>query len=173
MSCHRSTSSHGIRSRSRRAAILLVAVVLVGACTTGREGRFRTYARFDTTYDFEAVETFAFDVKRPGVAESEYGPILEAALREGLVVRGYREVPKDRADVWISYDYGTYSAAQLSGRNTLARQTGDISIWVYDPETGEQVWYGWSETTLTPRDEPEPTIRTAVAAILADRMPEN
>jgi hypothetical protein len=136
-------------------------------------GRFSTEAHFDTTYDFAAVDSFAFDVARPKLKESANGQILEEALRERLVDRGFVEKPKEDADVLVSYDLGVYAKASLSGRSDLSQREGGINVWVFDRETGRQVWYGWSERTLSPDDEPEPTINEAVDAILQNRMPEN
>jgi len=157
-------------------ATLLFALV-IGASFLVQIGcaskRFSTGAHFDTSYDFAAVESFAFDVARPAVKASANGQILEEALRKALVDRGFVEKPRQDADVLISYDLGAYAAASLSGRSSLARRDGGITVWVYDHKTGDQIWYGWSERPLSPEDQPEPVINDAVQAIFQDRMPQN
>ncbi len=157
-------------------ATLLFALV-IGASLLVQIGcatkRFSTGAQFDTTYDFAAVHSFAFDVARPAVKASANGQILEEALRKRLVDRGFVEKTKEDADVLLSYDLGAYAKASLSGRSTLAKRDGGINVWVYDRKTGHQIWYGWSERTLSPQDQPEPVINDAVQAIFENRMPRN
>ena len=157
-------------------ATLFLALV-IGASLVVQIGcafqRFSTDAHFDTSYDFPAVESFAFDVARPKVKESANGKLLEEALRRRLVDRGFVEKTKQDADVLISYDLGVYARAAVSGRSTLAKRDGGINVWVYDRKTGHQVWYGWSERALSADDEPEPFINEAVQAIFENRMPAN
>lgn len=162
---------------TRRPSVTLLCALGMSACLLATVGcaptRFKTGAHFDTTYDFAAVESFAFDVARPQVKESANGQILEEALRKGLVERGFLEKTKADADILISYDLGAYAAAKLSGRGTLTKRNGGINVWVYDRKTGQQIWYGWSERPLSPEDQPEPAINEAVQAIFENRMPRN
>ena len=144
-------------------------LVQIGCAST----RFSTGAHFDTTYDFAAVESFAFDVARPAVKASANGQILEEALRKALVDRGFVEKTKADADMLLSYDLGAYAAAAVSGSGSMAKRDGGINVWVYDRKTGNQIWYGWSERPLSSEDQPEPTINAAVDAIFQDRMPRN
>lgn len=146
--------------------VLIVSMFATGCATE----RFKTDARVDTTYDFEGVKSFAFDVKREKVASSDNGKIIETALREGLVARGFEEVDKGEADVLISFDIGVFARGGMSGALQRTRQHGDITIWVYDASSGENIWYGWAETALRPGDQPEPTIRAAVEAIFGERV---
>jgi hypothetical protein len=163
--------------KNRHSISALLVTTVIGVSLAALVGcalnRFSTGAHADTTYDFDAVESFAFDVARPKVKESANGQILEEALRHALVVRGFVEKTKADADVLISYDLGTYAAAAVSGRSSMARRAGGINVWVYDRESGNQIWYGWSERPLSADDEPEPTINAAVDAIFEGRMPEN
>ena len=106
----------------------------------------------------------------PGVLERR---IPDRARRKGLVDRGFVEKTKADADVLLSYDLGAYAAAAVSGRSSMAKREGGITVWVYDRKTGDQIWYGWSERPLSPEDEPEPTINASVDAIFQDRMPQN
>lgn len=148
---------------------LVVLTVVAGGCA---HDRFRTQARVDTRYDFDAVKTYAFDVRRKKVADSDQGKMVEQALREGLTKRGYEEVEKDAADVWISFDIGVYSYGGLSGANQNRRQQGDLTVWIFDAKTNTNIWYGWAETPLRSGDKPEPTIRAAVEAIFNRRLPD-
>ena len=164
-----------MKTRHSHATLLFALVisvsllVQVGCAPT----RFSTGAHADTTYDFAAVDSFAFDVARPQVKASANGQILEEALRKALVDRGFVEKTKADADVLISYDVGAYTAAALSGANTMVKRDGGITVWVYDRKTGNQVWYGWSERPLSGADQPEPVINDAVDAIFQNRMPRN
>jgi hypothetical protein len=164
-----------MKTRSPNATVFFALVI--GASFLVQIGcapkRFSTGAHFDTTYDFAAVERFAFDVARPKVKESANGRILEEALRKGLVDRGFVEKTKEDADVLLSYDLGAYASASLSGRSSLTKRDGGINVWVYDRKTGHQIWYGWSERPLSPQDQPEPVINDAVQAIFENRMPRN
>jgi len=157
-------------------ATLLFALV-IGVAFLAQIGcapkRFSTGAHADTTYDFAAVDSFAFDVARPQVKASANGQILEEALRKALIDRGFEEKTKADADVLISYDVGAYTAAALSGANTMVKRDGGITVWVYDRKTGNQIWYGWSERPLSGADQPEPVINDAVDAIFQNRMPRN
>ena len=164
-----------MKTRDSHATLLFALVisvsflVQVGCAPT----RFSTGAHADTTYDFAAIDSFAFDVARPQVKASANGQILEEALRKALVARGFVEKTKADADVLISYDVGAYTAAALSGANTMVKRDGGITVWVYDRKTGNQVWYGWSERPLSEADQPEPVINDAVDAIFQNRMPRN
>ena len=164
-----------MKTRHSNATLLFALVIcvsllpLIGCAPT----RFSTGAHADTTYDFAAVDSFAFDVARPQVKASANGQILEEALRKALVDRGFVEKTKADADVLISYDVGAYTAAALSGANTMVKRDGGITVWVYDRKTGNQVWYGWSERPLSGADQPEPVINDAVDAIFQNRMPRN
>jgi len=164
-----------MKTRHTKATLLFALVIAasfllqIGCAPT----RFSTGAHFDTTYDFAAVHSFAFDVARPKVKESANGQILEEALRKRLIARGFVEKSKGDADVLLSYDLGVHATASLSGANTLAKRDGGITVWVYDRKTGDQIWYGWSERPLSPNDEPEPVINDAVQAIFENRMPRN
>ena len=144
-------------------------LVQIGCATK----RFSNGAHFDTSYDFASIDSFAFDVARAQVKESANGQILEQALRKALVDRGFVEKTKTDADVLLSYDLGAYAAAAVSGRSSMAKRDGGITVWVYDRKTGDQIWYGWSERPLSADDQPEPTINAAVDAIFQDRMPQN
>ena len=163
--------------KTRRSNATLFFALVIGVSFLVQIGcapkRFNTGAHFDTTYDFAAVHSFAFDVARPQVKASANGQILEEALREALVDRGFVEKTKADADVLLSYDLGAYATASLSGANSLAKRDGGITVWVYDRKTGDQIWYGWSERPLSAADQPEPTINAAVDAIFQDRMPQN
>ncbi len=150
--------------------VLLAFSILASGCA---HERFKTRVRVDASYDFSSVKTFAFDVRREKVANSPAGKIVHKALRKGLVARGYEEVPKDEADVLFSYDVGVYAFGGLSGANSRTRQQGDITVWVFDRKTGENILYGWAETALRASDEPEPTINAAVDAIFQQRPPRD
>jgi hypothetical protein len=164
-----------MKTRHSNATLLLALAIGVSflvqiGCASNR---FSTGAHFDTSYDFAAVHSFAFDVARAKMKASANGQILEEALRKALVGRGFVEKTKADADVLLSYDLGAYAAAAVSGRSSMAKRDGGITVWVYDRKTGDQIWYGWSERPLSPEDQPEPVINDAVDAIFQGRMPQN
>lgn len=153
----------------RRLGIVIALVFVASACTTTR---FQTSANFDTEYDFASVETFAFHGQREKIAQSGNGQILEMTLREGLLARDYREVPVDRADVYVHYDYGRYAPAKLSGSNSFAVNRGTLTVSVVDPATMRTVWYGWVETNLRKGDDGEVVIAEAVQALFEGQLPD-
>lgn len=158
----------GRQIASRVTGVALVVVLVAAGCASDR---YRTQAHFDTEYDFTGIRTFAFHGQRAKIAESEYGQILESALRRGVTERGYTEVPVADADVLVSYDLGRYAPAKLSGANSFAITEGTISVSVIDPASGRTVWYGWVESRLRPHDEATVVIPAAVDALLEGRIP--
>jgi len=152
-----------------RLATALSACLLFAA--SGCAGRFRGDAHVDTTYDFSKVNSFVFAPERPEMAATKNGQLLEAAIRNELLSRGYREVAKSDGGVLISYQLGVYAAARLSGDSSFANQKGGITVRVMDPKTRRTVWYGWSEKTLSPEDTAEVAIPEAVSALFANRIP--
>jgi hypothetical protein len=161
-----STASHAAWLPVRVFICLLVVSFFASGCASER---FKTHSRVDTSYDFESIESFAFDVKREKVAKSDAGEVVFEALRKGLVARGFEEVEKDDANVWISFDIGVHAYGGLSGANRRTVQQGDITVWVYDAKTGENIFYGWAETSLRASDQREAIIYEAVEAIFANR----
>jgi hypothetical protein len=158
-----------MKSASAVLAALCLTLLLVGTGCSGT--RYRTGARFDTTYDFSTVKTFAFAPQREKVATSASGEILKQAIREQLVSRGYEEIDSGKADVLISYDVGVYAKASLSGSNSFPRREGGLTVQVLDAESGRSVWYGWSETVVREGDDREVVIGAATAALFDDHIP--
>ena len=148
-------------------ASLWLSVGLIACETT----RWKSDAKYDTSYDFSGVDTFAFAPAREKVARSKSGKITEQAIRKELTSRGYREVANDEAKILISYDIGVYAAAGLGGMNRFNKSEGGITVWLYDPETMQNVWYGWAETIIKGDDTPEVVIPQAVGALFEDRIP--
>jgi len=156
----------------RRAGWLgLIGVLAWGLVAGCAGGRYETSAHFDTEYDFSRVASFALAPARTKSSDSESGRLVEEALREHLVARGYREVPRPEADVLVGYDVGRYAPAKLSGSNSFAITEGTLSVSVVDPETRRTVWYGWVETALGPEDQPDVVIGEAVDALFRDQLP--
>ncbi len=149
-------------------ALLWLSVSEIGCETT----RWKSHANFDTSYDFSGVNSYAFTPMREKVAASASGKITEQAIRKELDSRGYREVPADDAKILISYDIGVYAAAGLGGQNRFRKSEGGITIWMYDPKTMQNVWYGWVETIIKSKDTGEVVIPEAVAALFEDRIPQ-
>jgi len=158
---------------SARVGRVGIAVVVVLVAASGCAGsRYRTSAHFDTEYEFSRVHTFAFHPPRPKTKSSEYGQILEQALRDHLVARGYEERTFPEADVMITYDLGRYAPAKLSGANSFAITEGTISVSVIDRPSQRTVWYGWVESRLRPGDDAAKVINGAVDALFADQVPD-
>jgi len=141
----------------------------VVACQTTR---WESHANFDTSYDFSDVNNFAFAPVRQKVSDSKSGKITEAAIRKELTARGYREVVSDEAKILISYDIGVYAAAGLGGQNRFRKSQGGVTVWLFDPKTMQNVWYGWTETVIKSGDTGEVVIPEAVAALFKDRIPQ-
>ncbi|MBW2385721.1 MAG: DUF4136 domain-containing protein [Deltaproteobacteria bacterium] len=152
--------------------VLVTASILALVGGVGCAGqRYRTDAKFDTRYDFASVDSFAFAPKREKVAASEGGRILEQAIRDQLVARGYEEASAESADVLVSYDIGVYARAKLSGSNSFPKSEGGLNVQVLDRQTGQSVWYGWSETIVRDSDDRVEVIGAATAALFDDHIP--
>jgi hypothetical protein len=159
------------RRTSRSALVTPIVVVALLAAAGCAPKNFNTSAHADTSYDFDAVETYALRPERAKVANNPNSEFVAAGLRAGLNERGYREVSPDEADVLVSWDIGVHAAARVSGNTTMAKREGGLTLWVRDRKTGHQVWYGWAERYLSEQDEPEATIRAAIEAIFEDQLP--
>jgi hypothetical protein len=70
-------------------ALLWLSAGAIGCETT----RWKSDAKYDTSYDFSAVSSFAFAPAREKVAASKSGKITEEAIRKELTSRGYRLPP--------------------------------------------------------------------------------
>ena len=151
-------------------SMLLLSLALAGtfACQTKR---FRSDASIDSDYDFSKIDTFAVVRVQEKVLASPNGRIAGQAIRESLEKRGYEEVPEDQADVWVSYDLGTFAATRLSW-GSGHRGEGRLIFRVIDPKTGREVYYGWVEGKLRTTPDPENSIRQAVEELLSARVPE-
>jgi len=161
--------THGKTAPALLAICGVAALVVLGCAST----RYKTGARVDRSYDFSRIDTYAFGMLRPKTQESENGQILQRLLKERLDARGYKEVPEGEANVLVSYDLGSYSAARVSGANTFSgRQEGGLTIRVIDPGTRETIWYGWVETVIHSRDDVEVVVGAALDALFEDTIPE-
>ncbi len=162
----RSATRHGARFLS--ALCLCGALFALPACSGPT---YSTGANVDAEYDFSQVNTYAFTPQRERSAHSENGERLASAIRAELTERGYEEVARDSAQVWISYDIGRYTPARLSGSNSFSPAEGGITVTVLDPATGRSIWYGWSQTILRKDTDAATAIPAAVAALFEGRLP--
>ena len=149
-------------------ALVVLATVSAFALGCASE-QYKTGANIDTEYDFTMVDNFAFAMVPSKPMGSNHGKILRQALKEALEVRGFKEVAKAGADLWISYDIGLVSDSIAWGKqNTLGQ--GRIIARGIDPASRHEVWYGWAEANLRRQPDAERRIREAVEALFENRV---
>jgi hypothetical protein len=154
---------------NRSIVALLVVLLSLGAvhCATQL---YKTDASIDTEYDFSTKNSFAFARVPKKPLTSPHGLILRAALEEALKARGFQMVEEADADLWISYDIGTFSVGSVSWGKQNNLGQGRIIVRAIDPASEHEVWYGWAEANLRSQPDPERRIREAVAALFEGRV---
>jgi hypothetical protein len=155
---------------SNRTIVALLVVLLSVSAVHCATQPFQTGANIDIEYDFSKVNTFAFAQVPKKPLESPHGQILRAALEEALKARGFQMVAEADADLWISYDIGTFSASSVSWGKQSNLGQGRIIARAIDPKTEREVWYGWAEANIRSQPDPERRIREAVAALFEGRV---
>jgi hypothetical protein len=156
--------------RSTRTLVIGLAAALLLVSAGCQTTPYDTGANADASYDFASKKTYAFNKVRPKVIDSANGKILRAELASLLKSRGLTEVAVDQADLWFSYDVGTFKASQISWGEQSTLGEGRIVIRVIDPKTDTEVWYGWAEARLLKAPDPERRIREALEALVAQRV---
>jgi hypothetical protein len=175
----------------RTAFPLLIALITFAGCASGPS----IHTNSDPTADFMGISTFGF--MQPlstdsGNVQSLLSTQLIAAATDEFEMRGWR-VDQSNPDVLINFLFETQE--QIRSRNTSAsvssmhrsgryggwgatmstptiEQTtqGALSIDVIDPSRNLMIWEGTATNRVTDslRDNQAETVRTFVAAILAD-----
>jgi hypothetical protein len=174
----------------------LIRALAIGAVTVliGCETISATHD-FNPAINFDQYRTFAWISAHPLVDPApNVNPLLEGRIeqtaRDLLTAKGYRFVDEpERADFVVGFGLGAtdkvridaYPAAYRgawhwnAGHDVTVRQhtEGRLVVDIFDVRTHQPAWHGWSAKTLTvvDRKDPQPAIRSALAAIFANFPP--
>jgi hypothetical protein len=173
----------------RTAFLVLITLITIAGCASGPS----IHTNSDPTADFMGISTFGF--MQPlstdsGNVQTLLSTQLIAATTNELEIRGWK-VSQSNPDVLINFMFETQD--QIRSRNTGAstmhrsgryggwgatmstptiEQTtqGALSIGMIDPSENRIIWEGTATNRVTDslRDNQAETVRTFVAAILAD-----
>lgn len=174
------------------AAMAIVSLAIVAGCTS-----LKAEHDYDPSADFASYQSFSWIGPRPLLAGGQ-SPLLEGRLmrltEETLRAKGYHFVsnPED-ADFVVAFTVGSrervrvdsypsayrhpyrwggypYAANEVSVRQYTE---GRLAIDVFDVQRHGPVWHGWATKTITSSDQadPEPVIRSIIAAIMANFPP--
>jgi hypothetical protein len=177
--------------QDRTVFLVLIALITITGCASGPS----IHTNSDPTADFMGISTFGF--MQPlstdsGNVQTLLSTHLIDATTDELGMRGWR-LDQNNPDVLINFLFETQE--QIRSRNTSAsvssmhrsgryggwgatmstptiEQTtqGALSIDVIDPAQNRMIWEGTATNRVTDsiRDNQAETVRTFVAAILAD-----
>jgi hypothetical protein len=176
-------------------AVLFVAPLLLSACASAPVG----YSDFDIETDFSGYRSFAWVPSNTLVAATPdplnpaLEPTLKTEVRAYLTGRGFRYVenPAD-ADFVIGFQVGStptvrttaftdnYRQVRIIGTSRTAEvvsQTGEeggLIIDIFDADSGQKKWMGWSLTEITMADRMNltPLARQLADVILQHFPPE-
>lgn len=182
--------------RSARLAGIAVLCLAAGACTTMRAG-----SDYYAAADFAGYRSYVWmdepALIRSSSSRVDVSPLTVRRIRDAiereLAAAGFdRAAGRSSADFAISFtvgardtitvsDYPEYYRGQWRWRppyywpnvDASMYTEGVLAIDVFDNDTREPVWHGWARKRITGADieNPEPAIRDAVEAILADFPP--
>ncbi len=175
-------------------AIRTIAIVLALA-SGGGCASIASHHDFNPEVNFDLFATFSWVSPHPFVDPApDVGPLLEGQIQQTaqdlLVAKGYRFVEDaDRADFVVGFGLGatdklridSYPAAYRGPwywhgtHDVRVRQhlEGRLVVDIFDVRTHKPAWHGWATKTITTSDrkDPQPAIRAALTAILANFPP--
>lgn len=113
----------------------------------------------------------------PRIRNEENERRIREAIDASLASQGLQEVPRQDADLIVSFTVGTKEDLRLEGASnnysfltskqaTRTYYEGTLSIDLFDAETAAQVWHGWASKPLNPEDDPDEVVKRAVAEIM-------
>lgn len=174
--------------------LLLLGLLALSGCATVDTG-----AHYDETNDFGAYETFSWVDDDPYVRDdgTRVSPLsqrkIEEAIRSELQRLGYTYVEdRNDADFAIAYTVGTrerirpdhypthfrgpwgwhvpFSRYHVHEYRPHSYTRGTLGVDVFDGESGQPVWHGWAEKTITEsdREDPSEAIRESVAKLFEE-----
>lgn len=162
-----------------RVALPLAAALSLGACKSSM------VLLHEEAPSFEAQRYQSFRLNQPSVGEVDAE--LGRLIREGLIVKGYREAD-DAADIVVTYKLLVGSAKKPGADvSEVAAASGDVDmlaigtdgagesrnkvllLLVQDAETFDTLWVGWSQANLSARDLQD-RARVAISELLS-RLP--
>lgn len=174
--------------------LLLLGLLALSSCAT-----IDTGAHYDETNDFGAYETFSWVDDDPYVRDdgAQVSPLsqrkIEEAIRSELQRLGYTYVEgRNDADFAVAYTVGTrerirvdhypahfrglwgwhlpFSRYYVHEYRPHSYTRGTLGVDVFDVESGQPVWHGWAEKTITEsdREDPSEAIRESVAKLFEE-----
>ena len=181
---------------SPRTFIAVATILLVlGGCTSAPVG----FSDFDVETDFSGFRSFAWVPDRalvsasPNPVNPALEPTLKQEVRSYLTGRGFRYVSNpDDADFVIGFAVGgtptvrttaftdNYRQVRIFGPSRSAEVVnqesteGGLVIDLFESESGQKKWMGWSQTEVTMGDQVNltPLIRQLVGIILGHFPPQ-
>jgi hypothetical protein len=181
-----------------RTGISVVLLGLLAACATTLPVR----TDFDKQTNFSVYHTYSWVGDNPMIIAAgdnpEISPLTRSrimtAIENELQGKGYtRAAVRDKADFAVAFTVGTRDRIDINAYPAAYRgswywshsywdyeirsqtyQEGMLAIDIFDQRTHQPVWHGFTHKRITgsDRDNPEPIIQKAVAAILAKFPPK-
>jgi hypothetical protein len=179
-----------------RTMAVVVATMAIGGCATiAANHDFNPAVNFDQYKTFSWVSPHPLVDPSPGDNAQLEGRVEQIA-RDLLTAKGYRFVDDaERADFVVGFGLGateklridTYPAAYRgpwhwhgsqhirASSDATVRQHADgrLIVDIFDVRSHQPAWHGWATRTITTDDlkDPQPAIRAALTAILANFPP--
>jgi len=177
-------------------ALVGVITVALAATFTGCAS-VAAHHDFNPQVDFDDYKSFSWVSAHPLVdpspnASAQLESRIEQTARDLLTAKGYRYVENaDQADFVVGFGLGasdklrmdTYPAAYRgpwhwrsgASHDVTVRQRTDarLVVDIFDVRSHQPAWHGWATKTITVSDrkDPQPAIRNALTAILANFPP--
>jgi len=166
-----------------------VAAMLVGCNTMSASHDYNPAVNFDQYRTFSWISPHPLVDPAPNA-----NPLLETKIeqtaRDLLIAKGYRFVDDPaQADFVVGFGLGATDKLRIDtypsmyhgpwhwngSRDVTARQwtEGRLVVDIFDVRSHQPAWHGWATRTITVTDQkdPQPAIRTALTAILANFPP--
>jgi hypothetical protein len=175
----------------------VLSVLLVAGCATVMTAR----SDFDEQADFSKFRTFHWMSDNPLIMPNGRSPEISSlnlrriveAIEDELSRKGFAKASsRESADFVIAFTVGTREKVDIESYPAFYRgpwhwrshfwdtefrartyTEGILAIDVFDQQTRNPVWHGWTSKRVKTADveDPRSAIRTAVAAILAEFPP--
>lgn len=168
----------------------------VAGCATVMTG----HSDLNRKFDFAGLRTFSWmnPAGAPAAGSAEFSAMTMQRIREAihdqLIAKGYTQADtRQAADFIVSFTVGTRDKLELdtypmhyhgpwywypyywadSGVFARTYTEGTLGIDIFDQKSGSPVWSGWVRKRVlqSDRDNPNPVIREAVSAVLANFPP--
>jgi hypothetical protein len=179
-----SSATRALVLPSRRRALALVGAALLlssAACAP------KVHAERTANYDFAAATTYAWITEdlvlielgepQPNVRTKDNEQRVRAAVERELAARGLTKVPKEDADLLVSFSVGVRVRYRLEGGQGNAvtgaggpgepQTKGTLNVYLLDGAQQTEVWHGSTSKWLRKSEDPDAVVNQAVAKIMA------